>query len=109
MAHKSGKLFFGMDVRGIRTSSQDDAEDAYNLGRAYLSNFGKEFLQIELFACQGFGCESAGDTINIAMVQWYIVLAGLPSRVWIAWTDIQLETGDGLFQSGQKQPLFSRR
>ena len=33
-------------------------------------NIGKEFLQIKLCACQGFGCESAGDTVNTVMVGW---------------------------------------
>ena len=31
MAHKSGRQLFGMDVREIRTSLQDDAGDGYNL------------------------------------------------------------------------------
>ncbi|VDB85702.1 BgtTE-56038 [Blumeria graminis f. sp. tritici] len=35
------------------------------------------------------------------MVRWYIVLAGLPSRVWIAWTHIPLETVDRWFKSGK--------
>ncbi|VDB90449.1 BgtTE-56081 [Blumeria graminis f. sp. tritici] len=43
------------------------------------------------------------------MVRWYIILAGLPSRVWIAWTHIPLETVDRWFESGKTQPHFSRR
>ena len=70
MVHKSGRQFFGMDVRGFRTSSQDDAKDGYSLDGHGILKFGKEFLQIELCACQDFGCESAGDTINIAMAGW---------------------------------------
>ena len=42
-AHKSGRLFFGMDVRGSRTSSQDDAEDRYSLDGRGILNFGKKF------------------------------------------------------------------
>ena len=54
MAHKSGKKFFGTDVREIRTSSQDDVEDAkngYSLDGREISNFGKEFFRSELCAC----------------------------------------------------------
>ncbi|VDB83899.1 BgtTE-56036 [Blumeria graminis f. sp. tritici] len=42
------------------------------------------------------------------MVRWYIVLAGLPSRVWIAWTHIPLETVDRWLKSSKSQPHFSR-
>ena len=45
MAHKSGRQFFGMDVRGIRTSLQDDAMDGCNLEGREISNFGKEFYE----------------------------------------------------------------
>ena len=40
MAHKSGRQLFGMDVREIRTSLQDEAEDGYNLDGGDISNFG---------------------------------------------------------------------
>ena len=43
MAHKSGRQFFGVDVRGTRTSLQDDTEDGYNLDERVILNFGKEF------------------------------------------------------------------
>ena len=43
MAHKSGRQLFGMYVRGIRTSLQDDAKEGYNLDGREFSNFGKEF------------------------------------------------------------------
>ena len=54
MAHKSGRQFFGIDVRGIRTSLQDDTEDGYNLeGRVNLY-FGKEFHELGLCARKDF-------------------------------------------------------
>ena len=38
MELKSGRLFFGIGVRGFRTSSQDDATDEYSLdGRGILA------------------------------------------------------------------------
>ena len=70
MEHISGRQFLGINVRGFRTNSQDDAENGYSLNGREISNFGKEFLQFELCACKVFGCESAGDTINTAMVGW---------------------------------------
>ena len=46
MVHKSGRQFFGMNVREIRTSSQDDAEDGYYLDGHVMLNFGKEFYEL---------------------------------------------------------------
>ena len=46
MAHKSRRLFFGMGVRGIRTSSQDDAEEGYILYGREIPNSGKEFYEL---------------------------------------------------------------
>lgn len=43
------------------------------------------------------------------MVRWYIIWVGLPSKVWIAWTHIPLETGGRWFESGKTQLHFSRR
>ena len=43
VAHKSGRQLFEMDVRGIKTSLQDDAEDGYNLDGGHILNYGKEF------------------------------------------------------------------
>ena len=40
VAPKSGRQLFGMDVREIRTSLQDDVEDGYNLDGCEISNFG---------------------------------------------------------------------
>ena len=40
MAHESGRQLFGMDVREIRISLRDDAEDGYNLDGREISNFG---------------------------------------------------------------------
>ena len=48
VAHKSGRQFSGMGVKGFRTSSQDDAEYGNILDGREISKFGKEFLQIEL-------------------------------------------------------------
>ena len=110
MVRKSGRQFYGMDVRGIRIILQD-----------------------ELCVFQDFGCESAGDTINTAMVGWcggtssppvfqvesvyffdivskldsrYAIKSDAKKRVWIAWTHIPLETVDRWFKSGKTQPLF---
>ena len=49
MAHKSGRQFFGMDVREIRTSLQDEAEVAYNLDGCEISYFGKELFKLKSF------------------------------------------------------------
>ena len=57
-------------MRGFRTSSRDDAKEGYIHEGREISNFGKEFLQIELCACQVFSCKSAGNTIDTAMVRW---------------------------------------
>ena len=46
MVHKSGRKFFGMNVRAIRTSLQDDAKDGYNLDRLEILNSGKEFFKL---------------------------------------------------------------
>ena len=46
MAHKSGKQFFGMDVRGSRTSFQDDTEDGCILDGHVILNSGKDFYQL---------------------------------------------------------------
>ena len=59
-----------MDVREIRTSLQNDAKDGYNVDGLEILNIWPGVLQIELCACQDFGCESAGDTINTAAVGW---------------------------------------
>ncbi|VDB93141.1 Bgt-20712 [Blumeria graminis f. sp. tritici] len=32
--------------------------------------FDKEILRTQLYACQGFGCRSAGDTKNSAVIGW---------------------------------------
>ena len=48
VSRKPGRQFFGIGVRGIRTSSQDDAKDGYNLDWRGILRFGKEFYQIEL-------------------------------------------------------------
>ena len=45
MAHKPGRHFFGMGVREIRTSSQVDTKDGYNLDEREILNFGKEFFK----------------------------------------------------------------
>ena len=50
VAHKSGTQLYGMDVRGIRTSSQDDAEDGYSLDERVNLKFGKEFHELS-FVC----------------------------------------------------------
>ena len=42
VAHKSGRWFFGIDVRGIRTSSQDDAKKGYNLEGREIMNVTRE-------------------------------------------------------------------
>ena len=85
MAHKSGIQFFGMDVRRIWINLQDDAKERYNFDGREIPNFGTEFLRIELCACQGFGCESADDTINTAIVGW---CGGTSS-----WPACQVESG----------------
>ena len=41
VAHKSGRQFFGMDVRGFRTRSQDDAKEGYKLDRHEISISGR--------------------------------------------------------------------
>ena len=64
VAHKLGRQFFGIGVRWFRKSSQDDAKDGFSLDGHWILNFCKELLQIELCACQGFGCVSAADTMN---------------------------------------------
>ena len=46
MAHKSGRQFFGIDERGIRTSLQDNTEDRYNLDERVILKFGKEFQKL---------------------------------------------------------------
>ena len=46
MVHKSGRQFFGMNMREIRTSSQDDAEDGYYHDECGILNFGKEFYKL---------------------------------------------------------------
>ena len=48
MVHKSGRQFFGMNVREIRTSLQDDTKDGYcHEGHKDL-NFGKEFFKLSI-------------------------------------------------------------
>ena len=49
MAHKSGRQLFGMNVREIRTSSSDEAEDGYNLDGFEISYFGKELFKLKSF------------------------------------------------------------
>ena len=46
MEHKSGRHFFGVELREIRTSLQDDPEDGYNLDGYEISKFGKEFHKL---------------------------------------------------------------
>ena len=41
--HKCGRQLFGMDVRGIRTSSQADAKEGYKLDGCVILSFGKSF------------------------------------------------------------------
>ena len=54
-----------MVVREIWIGLKDDAEDGYSLDECEIWNFSNEF-----YVRQDLGCESAGDTINIAMVGW---------------------------------------
>ena len=49
VAHKSGRQLFGIDIRKIRTSLQDDAEDGYNLDGCEISYFGKELFKLKSF------------------------------------------------------------
>ena len=46
MAHISGRLFFGMGVREIRTSSQYDAKDGYSLDEHENPNLVKEIYTL---------------------------------------------------------------
>ena len=46
MAHKSGRQFIGMGVRGFRISSQDDVKDRNSLNGREILNFGKEFYEL---------------------------------------------------------------
>ena len=46
IAHKSGRRFFGMDVRGMRIRWQADAKKGYNIEGREISNFGKEFYKL---------------------------------------------------------------
>ena len=46
MTHKSGRQFFGMDVKEIRISSQDDTEGGYNLDGRIILNPGKKFHEL---------------------------------------------------------------
>ena len=48
MVHKSGRQYFGMNVREIRTSLQDDVKDGYNLDGREILNFGKEFFRLSI-------------------------------------------------------------
>ena len=54
MAHKSRRQFFEIDVRGIRTSLKDDAEEGYVFDGREIPNFSKELLQFELCVRQDF-------------------------------------------------------
>ena len=46
MAHEYGRLFFGIGMRGLRTSSQNGAKEGYNLEGREIPNFGKEFYEL---------------------------------------------------------------
>ena len=48
------------------------------------------------------GCRRHYNHHHGWMVRWYIVLAGLPNKVWIAWTHTPLETVDRWFKSGKR-------
>ena len=50
MVHKSGRQFFGMNVREIRTSLQDDAKDGYDIVGREILNVGKEIFKLS-FVC----------------------------------------------------------
>ena len=93
MPHIFGRLFFGLDVGGIRTSLQDDAKDGYIINGHGILNFGMDFLQIEFCVCQDFGCKSADNTTNTGIVGWCGgILSWLVCQVksCIAWIRIPL-------------------
>ena len=46
MAHKFWRQLFGMNVRGIKTSSQDDAKEVYKLDGRDILNFGKKSYKL---------------------------------------------------------------
>ena len=48
MVHKCGRQFFGMNVREIRTSLQDDTKDGYCHDGHKDLNFGKEFFKLSI-------------------------------------------------------------
>ena len=51
VTHISGRQFFGMEVRGVRTSLQDDTEDRYDLDGRVILNFGKQFYKLKSIVC----------------------------------------------------------
>ena len=65
VAHKSGRQFFEMDVRGFRTSLQDDAMEGDNLDGREIPNFGQKFYEFSF------------QTIEGAVVRLLVVFSGM--------------------------------
>ena len=93
MAHESGGQIFGMDDKGIRTSSQDDAENGYNIHGREILNFGKELYELS-FVCaptlrlRECNCHyKHNSTMEGAVVRLMLVLSG---KVRVAWTPTPL-------------------
>ena len=63
VAHKSGRQFSRMDVRGIRTGTQDDVEDVYILYGREIKNFGMRSCELSFVRVKS---SSGGDTLNTA-------------------------------------------
>ena len=108
VAHKSGRQFFGMDVRGMRTSLQDDTGNGYNLDGREIWNFDK-FSELSFARAPRLRpreCRRKYKYCHGLMVRWNIIWVGLSIKVFIAMTHIPLETGDRWFEYGKNQLHF---